>query len=133
MNTVQPTTSNEQKVNRETQRKVEYKRPTVAPAVDIYENADGVLLIADLPGVSKENLSIDLEKDRLTLTAKRTQRFTEGPGTKFADFDYFRAFWVPKDIDAEKITAELSNGVLHLHLPRVAAAKPRKIEVKTSS
>lgn len=107
------------------------ERATVAPTVDIYENAEEILLIADVPGVSKENVNIELEKDRLTLAAKRTNRWPEGMQVKFAEYDYYRAFSVPKGIDVEKIHAELTNGVLTLHLPRLAATRPRKIEINS--
>jgi HSP20 family molecular chaperone IbpA len=107
------------------------ERPAVAPAVDIYENQEEILLVADLPGVQRDHVSIDLEKDQLTLQARRSwDGAPEGFAARFHGFDYYRTFLVPKGIDAEKISAELTNGVLRVHLPKSAAVKPRRIEVR---
>jgi HSP20 family molecular chaperone IbpA len=106
-------------------------RPTFSPAVDIYENQDELLLVADVPGVKLEDVAIEFERNQLTLTARR--QLPELKGLREGDFpvfDYVRSFTVPRGIDAEKIHAELSNGVLSVHLPRSAAAKPRKIDVR---
>ena len=109
------------------------ERPTVAPAVDIYENADHILLVADLPGVTSDHVSIDLEKGELTLSAQRpTSQSGTAHSVEFGARDYYRRFLVPRGIDAEKISAELKQGVLRVTLPKSAALKPRKIEVKPS-
>jgi HSP20 family molecular chaperone IbpA len=98
-----------------------YKELT--PAVDIFENKEEVLILADLPGVEKDDLAIQFEKNHLSLQAKRK---IEGD-----TYQYVRSFVVPNGIDAEKIAAELTNGVLRLKLPKSAALKPRTIAVKT--
>src|SRR5262249_47077181 len=74
-------------------------RAAIAPAVDIYENKDEVLIFADLPGVTKENVAIRFEKSELTLEGKVNEQL-----------DYRRTFVVPNGIDAEKIAASLTNG-----------------------
>lgn len=106
-------------------------RPWVSPLVDVYENDNEVLLIADLPGVTKETLTINLDKDQLTIVG-RIQEEVVGTtlGLEFQEVDYRRAFMLPGGIDAEKINAELNQGVLHLHLPKSEAIKPREIQVK---
>ena len=108
-----------------------HDRPTIHPLVDIYENDEELLLVADVPGVTRDQISIDLEKNQLTLTARRDN---DPPGTalgqEWGGRDYYRAFLVPQGIDADKITAELSNGVLRVHLPKSAAVRPRRIEVR---
>lgn len=96
------------------------QRPAVQPAVDVYENADEVLLVADLPGVDTDALRVHVEDDRLLIEARR------------GDWDYRRAFVMPDGIDREKISAQLSAGVLRLTLPKAAAIKPRRISVKAS-
>jgi HSP20 family protein len=103
------------------------QRAAVAPAVDIFESKDELLILADLPGVAKEDLSVHFEKGRLSIEG-RLQTFAadEEP------FDYRRSFVVPQGIDAEKIAANLQNGVLRLSLPKPAAAKPRQIEIKSA-
>ncbi len=101
------------------------QRTTVLPAVDIFENKEELLIVADLPGVSKENLTINFDKGHLTLEG-RLREF----GPEEEPFDYRRTFVVPQGIDAEKICAQLQNGVLRVTLPKPAALKPRQIEVK---
>ena len=106
-------------------------RDTLAPPVDVYENADELLLVADVPGASQDGIDVQLEKGQLTIYAKRIE---EAPGTPLAaehrPRDYFRMFAVPQGIDATKIEAQLSAGVLRLRLPKAEALKPRRIEVK---
>lgn len=102
------------------------------PACDVYENQDEVLVLADLPGVTPEDLRIHLDKGELTLEARRVVvQSGRSLGTEYRDLEFRRRFVVPGGIDADRITAELSNGVLHLHLPKSAALKPRKIDVRT--
>ena len=103
------------------------QRAAVAPAVDIFESKDELLILADLPGVAREDLSVHFEKGRLSIEGRlRTFVADEEP------FDYRRSFVVPQGIDAEKIAANLQNGVLRLSLPKPAAAKPRQIEIKSA-
>lgn len=103
----------------------------VTPRVDIYENEDEVLLLADLPGVAGDRLSINLDKNDLTLEAEAGPA-TEGNAlrSEFGEVGFRRAFTLPTGIDAEKITADLKHGVLHLHLPKSEAHKPRQITVQ---
>ena len=106
---------------------------SIAPEVDILENEDEILLYADLPGVTRENLTIRIDNGKLTLTGIRRLN-AEGAATweEFSDVEYHRVFSVPQSIDTEHISAELRDGVLHLHLAKIAAAKPKKIEIKTA-
>jgi len=98
-------------------------RPNVAPPVDIFEDKDEILILADMPGVAPEGLSINLDRAELTLEAKR-----EGTGEQA--YDYRRVFVVPRGLDPDKIGATLQNGVLRLTLPKPAAMKPRQIAVR---
>jgi HSP20 family protein len=108
------------------------ERPAVAPRIDVFENDNEILLFADLPGVSKDNVRIDLEKERLTIEARRTETQEEGTEllAEYRPFDYRRAFLVPRGIDRDKIDAELRAGVLRLKLPRADALKPRSIPIR---
>jgi HSP20 family protein len=108
-------------------------KPTVAPAVDIYENNDEVLLLADFPGVSKDGVGVHLDKDVLTLQGTRSELDDKGLITsEFRNFDYHRAFTLPQGIDADRIGAVLENGVLRVTLPKSASIRSRRIEIKTS-
>lgn len=110
------------------------ERPTIAPAVDIYENKDELLLIADMPGVAPEGLKLNLEKMELTLEGKRSD--LQAPGKALAaetgSFDYKRSFRLPHGIASEQITAELSNGILRIHLPKAPGQKPRTIPIRSN-
>ena len=105
--------------------------PTTAPLVDVYETEDEILVVADMPGARPESVEVKLDKDQLFISAKRTHGTGNGEvlyGAK-ADWDYSRTFLVPRGIDAAQITAEMSLGVLQVHLPRSAALKRRTITV----
>ena len=107
------------------------ERPWVAPRVDIYENDDEVLLLADVPGVHKDSLKINLDKEQLTLEARLEETQAGEPlGREFNVVDFRRSFLVPSGIDGGRISAELKNGVLSLHLPKSEGLKPRQIEVR---
>lgn len=108
------------------------ERPSVAPLVDLYENDDELLLVADLPGVTTQGLDVQFHDGVLSLEGRRD---TEPEGTtlvraEYRKADFVRHFTVPDGIDVEKIDAALADGVLQLRLPKAAALKPRKIEIK---
>jgi HSP20 family protein len=107
-------------------------RPAVAPPVDVYENPNELLVIADMPGVTLENTSIHFERNRLTIAGRRSQSKAAPLLAENDQADFRRTFLVPQGIDAEHISAELSQGVLKVHLPKHASVKPRRIEVKPS-
>ncbi|HTN92087.1 MAG TPA: Hsp20/alpha crystallin family protein [Sorangium sp.] len=104
------------------------QRPAVPPAVDIYESAEELLVVADLPGVTQDRLAIRLEKGELSFEGRRTDAAErEQSADNLPDFR--RSFVVPQGIDAEKISAELQAGVLRIHLPKSASLKPRQIPI----
>jgi HSP20 family molecular chaperone IbpA len=108
------------------------RRPVVAPAVDIFESADDIVLLADLPGVAQDGVRLDFEKDELRIDATTTE-VGDGGSPLFREFgqrDYRRAFQLAPGIDVDKITAELKGGVLTVTLPKAAALKPRQIAIK---
>jgi len=110
-------------------------RPLVRPAVDIFENQDELLIVADLPGVTADTLSIDLEEDRLTIFGRRPEIAGDDARVLMGGrcgYDYRRVFTIPDAVDAEKITAELDAGVLRLHLPRHERTRPRRIAIKAA-
>lgn len=108
------------------------QRPTIAPLCDIFEGQDEFLLVADFPGVTRENLHISFERNELTLEGRREVSGQQGnvPGMEHQGFDFKRIFLVPNGIDSNNISAELKNGILRLHLPKSEAIKPRQITVK---
>lgn len=107
-------------------------RPTVRPAVDIYENQDELLLVVDLPGVPSDRIDIDLDNNVLTIVGRRPDTQPEGArviaGQGFG-FDFRRQFTVSSQFDQQKIKADLKDGVLELRLPRHERTKPRRIAI----
>jgi HSP20 family protein len=107
--------------------------PAVVPLVDIYENDEEILLRTDMPGVEKKDITINIDNGKLSLDGIRN---FESKGSaqweEFCNVEYQRTFSVPQTIDADKIIAELQDGVLTLHLPKSEAAKPRQIEIKAA-
>ncbi|HOJ60357.1 MAG TPA: Hsp20/alpha crystallin family protein [bacterium] len=105
----------------------------VAPPVDIYEEDDQLVVVADLPGAHKDSISVSVENGILTLQAAVQN---EAPGDlvyrEFEFVNFFRQFEISEQIDIEHITADLNNGVLTLRLPKAEQAKPKKVEVKIS-
>ena len=105
----------------------------ILPAVDIWENADAIVLEADLPGVSRQTLEIGIDGENLKLQGEVTLEESARLEALHADMNvsrYERSFVLGADLDRERIEATLQNGVLHLRIPKLEAAKPRRIEVK---
>ena len=95
---------------------------TLLPRVDVYENAEELLLVADVPGATAESVDVRLDEAVLTLGAEYTR--VDGSIRR-----YQRAFQVPDTIDADQVTAQLKDGVLQVHLRKLEKAKPRTIAV----
>jgi HSP20 family protein len=90
----------------------------VAPPVDIFENNDEILILADFPGVEREALHVRLDATELTIEGQ-----TDGMTLR-------RMFQMTNTVDPDRISAELNAGVLRVRLPKREEAKPRRIEVK---
>jgi HSP20 family protein len=105
--------------------------PVFTPAVDIYETDDGMVLMADLPGVAKEDLHIRLDEETLTIEADVAEAKEDSNYllNEYRVGRYYRQFRVNADFDRDKIEANLTNGELKLILPKAEAVKPRKITV----
>lgn len=107
--------------------------PVFSPAVDIFEDERALTLIADMPGVPKENLTIDLRDDVLTITGVPSVSMPKEETVILQEFEigkFFRQFTLSEAIDQGKIEANLTNGVLRLILPKVGPAQTKKIEIK---
>jgi HSP20 family molecular chaperone IbpA len=100
------------------------------PLVDIYENDEEILLYADMPGVAKESVTVNVDNGKLEISGIRNLKVTGSSSwQEFGDIEYRRVFSVPQSIDVDKVNAELKEGVLKLHLPKTEAAKPRTIQI----
>ena len=103
------------------------------PPVDVIEDSSGITLYADLPGVPKEKLHLQVEADTLTIEGEIDLEMPGGIEASHAEVSlprYRRVFTLSKELDASKVSAEFKNGVLKLSIPKAEHAQPRKIEVK---
>jgi HSP20 family protein len=111
------------------------RRVTLTPAVDIFEDAHAVTLLADLPGVSKEKLDVKVHDGSLTIEGESVIPVPSNLALTHAEVraPYFsRRFSVSEDFDSSRIEASLKDGVLRLTIPRRDEAKPRRIEVSSA-
>jgi len=100
-----------------------------APRVDVLETEDDFLVFVDLPGVLPGDVDIRFENGELTVHGRRSPG-TDDKSREYDTANYFRTFRLTDQIAADRIEAELKNGVLSLRLPKVEAVKPRRIAVK---
>jgi len=111
------------------------RQPALLPPVDVIEDASGITLFADLPGVSKDKLNLQLASESLIIEGDVDIPMPEGMESNHAEIRvprYRRVFTLSRELDSEKATAELAHGVLKLRIPKAEHAQPRKIEVKVT-
>ena len=104
----------------------------VLPFVDVFEDASGITLLADMPGVSRDNLELKVEGDALLIEGGVRQPTPEGLEAVYAEVRvprYRRSFTLSRELDTARIDANLKDGVLTLRIPKQAHAQPRRIEV----
>ena len=109
--------------------------PALMPPVDVIEDADSLTLYADLPGVTKDTLSLHVDSGTLSIEAELGLSLPEGLQSNHTEVSvgrFRRSFTLSKELDAEKVSAELSNGVLKLRIPKAEHAKPRRIKVNAA-
>ena len=107
--------------------------PALLPAVDVVEDAQGITLYADLPGVPRDKLQVRVDGDQLRLDAEATLDLPEGLSIPHAELSltrYRRTFTLSRELDADQVSAEFSQGVLRLRIPRTAQAQPRRVPVQ---
>lgn len=105
------------------------------PAVDVIEDATGITLYADLPGVPRDRLSLRVEGDQLLLEGELALALPKELQPSHAELQsslYRRAFTLSKELDADKVGAEFNQGVLRVRIPKAAHAQPRRIAVQVS-
>lgn len=104
----------------------------VPPAIDVFENASGITLLADMPGVPKELLELKVEGDALLIEGSVQPRTPDGMEAIYAEVRvprYRRSFTLSRELDTTRIEANLKDGVLTLRIPKQAHAQPRRIAV----
>lgn len=102
------------------------------PPIDIYVTDEGLVLLADLPGVSSETLELQVQDNKLTLFGRVENYVPEGALGRHEEYgigDFLRSFILSDEVDHERISAKLTNGVLKVVLPKAARSEPRKINI----
>lgn len=105
----------------------------LTPPVDVFEDGTGITLYADLPGVSKEGLRLQVEAATLTIDADSALPMPEelqASHTEVGLGHFHRVFTLSKELDTQQVSAELVQGVLRLRIPKAEHAQPRRIDVK---
>lgn len=110
-----------------------YSEAALTPPVDVFEDASGITLYADLPGVSRDKLNLQVEADTLTIEGESALAVPEGLQSSHTEVGlarFRRVFTLSKELDTGKVSAELANGVLKLSIPKAQHAQARRIEVR---
>jgi HSP20 family molecular chaperone IbpA len=103
------------------------------PPVDIFETSEGIVLLADVPGLAQDDLDVSVDRGILTIRGSASREGASSNGHRHgAKAAVFRQFRLGDTIDPEHIAAELKHGVLRLHLPKAEAHRARKVDVKVS-
>lgn len=108
------------------------------PAINIEENKDALVLTAELPGIKEDDIEVELENNVLTISGEKSEERTEGEEERRYHVwertygAFRRSFTLPRTVKPEDISAHFEDGVLRVHLPKVAEAKGRKIEIGRS-
>jgi len=117
------------------QQRASYSDAALTPPVDVVEDSTGITVFADLPGVSRDKLALQVESDTLTIEAETAIALPEdlqSSHTEVALARFRRVFTLSKELDTEKVSAQLSNGVLMLRIPKSERAQPRRIAVQVT-
>ena len=105
-----------------------------APAVDVMEDKEAFVLRAELPGVAKENIKVEVKENRLTISGQKENAWEKGGGEyRYLETSYgafARTFELPRNVDGQAIAAEYLNGVLTLRIPKSKEALARAIEIR---
>ena len=118
-----------------TAKSTESNQRPVSPAVDIFEDAGGITLLADMPGVSKDRLDVKLDGDNLSIEGRVELDAPSEMHALWAEVNvprFRRTFTLSRELDAGRIEANLKDGVLTVRVPKQAHARPRRIEVASA-
>ena len=113
---------------------VRRERPMIPP-VDIYETDEALILVADMPGVTKESVEVKIDENVLHIRGEIVDLPSEDVSPLYVELrgsEYYRAFTIGPEFDLDKVEASMEAGVLRIYLPKVEAERPRKIEIKVA-
>jgi len=112
-----------------------YSEAALTPPVDVIEDESGITLYADLPGVSRDKLNLQVEAATLTIEAESALAIPEGLKTSHTEVGlgrFRRVFTLSNELDTQNVTAELAQGVLKLRIPKAAHAQPRRVDIQVT-
>ncbi|MBV8656900.1 MAG: Hsp20/alpha crystallin family protein [Burkholderiales bacterium] len=107
--------------------------PAIQPRIDVFEDATGITLLADVPGANPESLELKVEGNNLTLEATVATTLPNDLESIYAEVRvprYRHTFELSRELDAEHIDAVLKDGVLKLRIPKLAHAQPKRIAIQ---
>jgi len=117
--------------NIQTREETRSNEKYIRPAVNILETEEALILAADMPGATKENLEVNFEKGILTISAPVSHTMPgQADYTEFELANYYRQFTIPESLSHEKARADFKNGILTLRVPKAESAKPKRIDVR---
>lgn len=109
--------------------------PVLRPAVDVYEDAHGITVQAEMPGVSKDRLNVQADRNTLLIEGEIALDMAGGMEALYADVQatrYSRSFGLSGELEPDRIEASLKDGVLTVRIPKRAEYRPRKIEIRAA-
>jgi len=118
-----------------TQTRGREEEPVLRPAVDIFEDANGITVQAEMPGVSKDRLNVQADRNSLVIEGTAVIDMPEGMDALYADVRstrYARSFVLSGELETDRIEANLKDGLLTVRIPKRAELRPRKIEVQAT-
>ena len=127
--------NNKQVTQTASQQQQQHPERMVPPGVDLFEDESGITLLADMPGVTRDKLELNIDGDTLVVEGSMQLQMPEDLETIYAEVRvprYRRSFRLTRELDTAKIDAKLKDGVLTLHIPKQAAAQPRRIAVSSA-
>jgi HSP20 family protein len=129
------TTAERKDVRTRESTEVQEREPetVLRPPVDVFEDAEGITLVTDMPGVDKDRLNLQVDKDSLIIEGDAQIEMPEGMEALYADVHstrYRRSFALSSELETNGIEASIKDGVLRVRIPKRAEVRPRKIEVR---
>jgi HSP20 family protein len=118
----------------ELQQKLE-PASALAPPADIFEDADGISIVLDMPGVTKDRLTLKADRNELVIEGQASIEMPEGMEAAYAEVrsvHYRRSFVLTNELDTDSVGASMKDGVLSIRVPKRDELKPRQIEVQTA-
>jgi HSP20 family protein len=107
----------------------------LAPPADIFENGDGIGIVIDMPGVTKDRLTVKSDRNELVIEGEASIDMPSAMQSAYAEVRsarYRRTFVLTNELDADSVEASMKDGVLSIRIPKRAELKPRQIEIQTT-